>query len=73
VALTAAQRRTLSRKAADRSLEVENLLKVAVNGDAADATFLRALMAEYGWSKSGREGRNLVPRSAGGLTPSTDS
>jgi hypothetical protein len=40
--LTAAQRRTLSRKAADNSLEVEHLVKVAELGDAADASSFRA-------------------------------
>jgi hypothetical protein len=58
--LTATQRRTLSRKAADNSLEVEHLLKVAAIGDAADAQFLRALKGEHGWSDTGREGRKLV-------------
>jgi hypothetical protein len=58
--LTAAQRRTLSRKAADNSLEVEHLLKVAELGDASDAPFLRALRSEHGWSATGREGRSLV-------------
>jgi hypothetical protein len=58
--LTAAQRRTLSRKAADNSLEVEHLLKVAELGDATDAPFLRALKSEHGWSESGREGRKRV-------------
>jgi hypothetical protein len=58
--LTAAQRRTLSRKAADNSLEVEHLLKVAELGDATDAPFLRALKAEHGWSDTGREGRKRV-------------
>jgi hypothetical protein len=58
--LTAAQRRTLSRKAADNSLEVEHLVKVAELGDATDAPFLRALKDEHGWSDTGREGRKLV-------------
>lgn len=58
--LTAAQRQTLSRKAADNSLEVEHLLKVAAIGNAADAPFLRALKGEHGWSDTGREGRDRV-------------
>src|SRR4051794_17121597 len=58
--LTAAQRRTLSRKAADNSLEVEHLLKVATLGDASDAPFLRALREEHDWSDSGREVGTLV-------------
>ena len=58
--LTTAQRRTLSRKAVDNSLEVEHLLKVATIGDAADAPFLRVLKGEHGWSDTGREGRKLV-------------
>jgi hypothetical protein len=58
--LTVAQRRTLSRKAADNSLEVEHLVKVAELGDASDAPFLRALKEEHSWSDSGREGRKLV-------------
>ncbi len=58
--LTAAQRRTLSRKAAGNSLEVEHLLKVAAFGDASDAPFLRALKGEHGWSDTGREGRTRV-------------
>ncbi len=58
--LTATQRRMLSRKAADNSLEVEHLLKVAAVGDAADAPFLCALKGAHGWSDTGREGRNLV-------------
>src|SRR5262245_31694251 len=58
--LTAAQRRKLSRKAADNSLEVEHLVKVAEIGDATDAPFLRALKDEHGWSDAGREGRKPV-------------
>lgn len=58
--LTAAQRRTLSRKAADNSLEVEHLLKVAAIGDATDTPFLRALKSEHRWSDTGREGRTRV-------------
>jgi len=58
--LTAAQRRTLSRMAADNSLQVEHLVKVADLGDATDAAFLRALKGEHGWSDTGREGRDLV-------------
>jgi hypothetical protein len=55
MALTAAQRRTLSRKAADNSLEVEHLVKVAELGDVTDAPFLRALKEEHGWSDTGRD------------------
>ncbi len=58
--LTAAQRRTLSRKAADNSLEVEHLVKVAELGDASDAPFLRALKEEHSWSDTGQEGSKLV-------------
>jgi hypothetical protein len=60
--LSAGQRRTLSRKAANNSLEVEHLLKVAMTGDATDAPFLRTLKEEHGWSDTGREGRvRVVP------------
>src|SRR5262245_42286859 len=58
--LTAGQRRTLSRKAAENSLEVEHLLKVAAIGDAADAPFLHALKCEHAWPDTGRVGRSLV-------------
>lgn len=58
--LTAAQRRTLSRKAADNSLEVEHIVKVAELGDSSDASFLRALKEEHRWSDTGREGHKLV-------------
>src|SRR5262245_6433515 len=58
--LTAAQRQTLSRTAADNSLEVEHLVKVAEIGDATDVPFLRALKGEHGWSDTGREGRKRV-------------
>lgn len=58
--LSDAQRRTLSRKAADNSLEVEHLLKVATIGDASDAPFLRALKEEHAWSETGCEGRARV-------------
>jgi hypothetical protein len=60
VGLTSAQRRTLSRKAADNSLEVEDLLKVAAIGDVADAAFLRGLKVEHEWSDTGRAGSTLV-------------
>jgi hypothetical protein len=58
--LTAAQRRTLSRKAADSTLEVEHILKVAELGDATDAPFLRSLTSQHGWSVTGRDGNRLV-------------
>src|SRR4051812_46696010 len=58
--LTDAQRRTLSRKAAENSLEAEHLVKVVELGDATDAPFIRALKDEHGWSDTGREGRKLV-------------
>ena len=59
MALTDGQRRTLSRKAADNSLEVEHLLRVAAIGNAVDAPFLRA-SAEHGWSDTGYEDPNLA-------------
>jgi hypothetical protein len=60
MALTEARRRALRRKAADNSLEVEHLIKVAAIGEASDAPFLRALKAEFGWPDSGRKGRTRV-------------
>jgi hypothetical protein len=60
VALTDAQRRHLRRKAADSSLEVESLLRLAARGDSSDAPFLRALKAEFRWSDTGRQGRGRV-------------
>ena len=60
MALTDTQRRTLQRKAADNSLEVEHLVKVASIGDAKDASFLRTLKTEHKWSDTGREGRARV-------------
>ena len=58
--LTPSQRRTLLRKSADGSLEVENLLKVAACGDRFDAQTLRDLKAEHKWSDTGWEGRSRV-------------
>lgn len=60
MALTDAQKRTLARKAAANSLEVEDLLRVAVAGDAADASLLRELKAKHAWSDTGHEGRRRV-------------
>jgi hypothetical protein len=60
VALTESQRRSLRRKAADNSLEVEDLLRVAARGDVTDAPFLRGLRSEFAWSDTGREGRARV-------------
>jgi hypothetical protein len=60
MALTEAQRRSLRRKAADGSLEVEHLLPVAVRGDASDAPLLRALKAEFKWPDTGRQGRAWI-------------
>jgi hypothetical protein len=60
--LSAAQIRLLKRKAADNSLEVENLLKVAVAGDASAAVLLRQLKADHDWSDTGFDrGRRIVP------------
>jgi hypothetical protein len=60
--LTDAQRRALRRKAAENSLEVEHLLKVAAAGDASDAAFLQAIKAEYGWSDTEVEkGERVAP------------
>jgi hypothetical protein len=58
--LTAAQRKALSRRAADGSLEVEHLLKAAALGGANDVPFLRALKSEHGWPDAGRQGRSRV-------------
>lgn len=60
MALTDAQKRTLTRKAADNSLEVEHLLKVSTIGDATDAALLRTLKAKHSWSDTGWEGRRRV-------------
>lgn len=60
MALTADQRRTLSRRAADNSIEVEHLLEVAAVGDSSDASFVRSLKNEYGWSNTGRVGASRV-------------
>jgi hypothetical protein len=54
LALTQSQIRSLKRKAANNSLEVEYLLKVAAKGDASAALLLRQLKAEHGWSDTGR-------------------
>jgi hypothetical protein len=62
VPLSAAQVRLLKRKAADNSLEVENLLKVAVCGDRTAVPLLRQLKADWNWSESGRvRGQLVVP------------
>ena len=58
--LTEAQRKTLSWKAANGSLEVEHLLKVAELGDATDIPFLRILKAEHAWSDDSGEGDHRV-------------
>jgi hypothetical protein len=58
--LTDSQVRSLRRKAAAGSLEVEHLLKVAALGDASDAPLLRQLRAAYGWPDSGRPGDDPV-------------
>ena len=60
MALSDGQRRTLARRAADNSLEVEHLLRVAAIGDAADVPFLRTLQAKSGWSDSDHEGDTRV-------------
>jgi hypothetical protein len=62
VALPSSVVRSLKKKAADNSLEVEDLLKVAARGDASDAMFLRRLKDEHAWSDSGLEhGARVVP------------
>jgi hypothetical protein len=58
--MTAAQRRTLSRRAADNSIEVEHLLEVAAVGDAVDAPFVRALKIEHGWSNTACVGSSRI-------------
>lgn len=58
--LSPAQVKALKRKAADNSLEVEHLLKVATLGDASDAPLLRQLKVEHDWSDTGREGNDKV-------------
>jgi hypothetical protein len=60
MALSAAQIRLLKRKAAANTLEVENLIKVALVGGPGDAPLLRQLKAEHRWSNSGRKGRTRV-------------
>jgi hypothetical protein len=60
MALTPAQIKLLKRRSADDSLEVENLLKVASCGSAADAALLRQLKADHRWSNSGKSGGSLV-------------
>jgi hypothetical protein len=58
--LSKSQVRYLKRRAADNSVEVEYLLKIAAAGDASDAALLRSLKAEHGWSDSGFKGRARV-------------
>ncbi len=58
--LSTAQQRTLARRAANNTLEVEHLLRVLVVGDAADAPFLRRLSSEHGWSDARQVGRRRV-------------
>jgi hypothetical protein len=52
--------RWLKRKAADDTIEVENLLALAVLGDAAAVPLLRELKAKHNWSDTGFEGRRRV-------------
>lgn len=62
MSLTKSQISTLKRKAADNSLEVEHLLKVACVGDATNIQLLRELSSKHNWSYSGREkGYRVVP------------
>lgn len=56
--LSPSQKRTLRRKSATNRLEAEDLLRVAVRGDAADAPFLRELDREHNWP---RKGKGIVP------------
>ena len=54
------QVRRLKRKAADNTLEVENLFIVAASGDASAVPLLRQLKEKHGWSDTGFEGRTRV-------------
>jgi hypothetical protein len=62
VPLSPSQVRTLKRRAADNSLEVEHLITLARRGDASAAPLLRQLKQEHRWSVTGFEnGRRVVP------------
>ncbi len=58
--LTKSQVATLKRKAADKSLEVEHLLKVARIADASTVPLLTELSAKHHWSYTGWEGDTRV-------------
>lgn len=60
MALSESRRKVLTRKASTQSLEVEHLLHIAVEGDAEDVLFLRALKKEHHWPESNREGNHRV-------------
>lgn len=53
--LTKSQLATLKRKAADDTLEVEHLLKIAKIGDASVIPLLQELSTKHAWSYSGIE------------------
>jgi hypothetical protein len=62
VPLSPSQIRSLKRRAADNSLEVEHLITLARRGDASAAPLLRQLKQEHGWSDTGFEnGARVVP------------
>ncbi len=58
--LTKSQIATLKRKAADNSLEVEYLLKIAKTADVSAVPLLSDLAARHGWSYTGWEGEARV-------------
>ena len=60
MSLTKSQVATLRRKAADNSLEVEHLLKVARIADASTVSLLAELSAKHQWSYTGWDGDTRV-------------
>ena len=56
--LSPSQKRTLRKKSAINHLEAEDLLRVAVRGDAADTLLLRELDRKHNWP---RKGTRIVP------------
>src|SRR5690348_14306473 len=60
MSLTKSQMATLKRKAADNSLEVEHLLKIAKTADVSAVPLLTDLAARHDWSYTGWEGETRV-------------
>lgn len=62
------QLESLKKKAQRNNVEVEDLLHIAVSGEAKAAPVLRALKNEYAWPEKNRSGRNLVVPLGGWVT-----